>query len=236
MPYHSHLETFRYSVFRLFVLVRRNARLLQECPTFFWIDFFLVFIFFNGSGICTFIDIASKVEVPSGKDPSSDRVRRNLPLIRPFQINVTTDQTNMRSKHRVRLKCARNCLWSDLSRRKGPLIRPKSDHCPDDYVTMAQTNSRPSSRRFCAQNHFWSDFCALKSHSWSDYCALEITSPHKFCYNIFISKKLMFALLSASKEKTSLKWYCCSRKQKLNFWEKVYLVYISAYFELNGWI
>ena len=40
----------------------------------------------------------------------------------------------------------------------------------------------------------------------------------------------MFELLNASKENTTLKWYCCSRKQK----QKVYLVYISAYFELNG--
>ena len=103
------------------------------------------------------------------------------PPIRPFKTKVTSnqiisDQNMLWSKDRVCSKCAPNCHWSNLSRRKWLLIRPKSDHCPDDCATMAQTKPRSSSRRLCAENHFWSDYCALNSHSWSDYSALEITS------------------------------------------------------------
>ena len=127
---------------------------------------------------------ATQVEVPSG----------NGLLIRPCQTNVTYDQTNVRSKHRMRTKCAQNCLWSDLARRKRPLIRPKSEHCPDDFalqITTDQTiprtkmplirsiskhlpvNSRPLSRRLCDHDPVQTQtivpqLCASDDF-WSDY-------------------------------------------------------------------
>ena len=98
--------------------------------------------------------------------------------IRPSQTKVSSDQTKVRSKHRVHSKCARNWLWSDHSRPKGPLIRPTSDHCPDNcalkitsdqtilrlIVTPDQTIVRSKSpliRLNCAQNSLISDWFSL---------------------------------------------------------------------------
>ena len=106
------------------------------------------------------------------------------------QTEVTSDQTKVRSKHRVRSKCARNCLWSDLSRRKGPLIRAKSDHRPDDCafkttsdqtivrskVTPDQTIVRSKSpliRLNCARNSLISEWFSL----WTNFSV--IYSFHK---------------------------------------------------------
>ena len=111
---------------------------------------------------------------------------RKRPLIRPFQTKVISEQTILDQSNlwshwsTLETPCAPKVRSKlsliRLSRRKWPLIRPKSDHCPDGCATMAQTEPRPSYRRLCAQNHFLSDYCGFKSYSWSDYCALEITS------------------------------------------------------------
>ena len=106
----------------------------------------------------------AQVELPSGSDLWSDRARPNqsilwldssaletpcalkmcskLSLIRPFQTEMTSDQT------KIRLLSRRLC-----------------DHDPDQTEAIIQTIARTRSfliRLFCAKSHFWSDYCALE--------------------------------------------------------------------------
>ena len=84
-------------------------------------------------------ETASDQTVPYQSDLWTDRPRTKLPLIRPSQTEVTSDQTRMRSKIIVRSKCARSRLWSGEFQTEvtpdqtssRPLSRRVPDHCPD---------------------------------------------------------------------------------------------------------
>ena len=108
---------------------------------------------------------------------------RKWPLIRSCQTKVTSDQTIPRQNilwsdyYALETpcaleKCARICLWSDLSRRKWPLIRPSQTIVqmivrswtrpnPDHRQTIVRSKS-PLIRQNCARNSPISEwFCAM---------------------------------------------------------------------------
>ena len=155
--------------------------------------------------------IVTQVEVPSGSDPWSDRARRKLPLIRPSQTKVSSDQTNVRSKHRVRSKCARNCLWSDLPRGKDlwsdhnqtivqTIVRPwpssNPDHCPDDCA-LKITSDQPIVR-----SKVTPDQTIVRSKSPHSTNFVIIYSFHtKWCLHYYIHLKKDHSKSIIAKEK-----------------------------------
>ena len=75
-------------------------------------------------------------------------------------LDLVSGQTSVRSNRPlIRLVCAWNCLWSDRSRPKWPLIRQVPDHCPDKSALEAF--SRPgnsSAPRTCVSSKMvWSE-------------------------------------------------------------------------------
>ena len=57
-------------------------------------------------------------------------------------LELVSGQTSVRSNRPlIRLVCAWNCLWSDRTRQKWPLIRQVPDHCPDK--SALEVFSRP---------------------------------------------------------------------------------------------
>ena len=145
----------------------------------------------------------------------------------------------MRSKHSVRSKCARNCLWPDVARRKWPLIRPKSDHCPDNCATKAQIIPRPSSRRLWAWDDLWSDYRQTKNATdqiifltssrptpghCTNVCALKLTSHQT------IPRANMF-YVSDILRNFKLQMYLIFREKEF-FWA-VFMGYFEIKFEIK---
>ena len=120
----------------------------------------------------------------------SDHPRQKWPLIRPTQTDFSSDQTIVRSKLRVRLKCAR----------KLPLIRLLCARMSPPDQTIMRSNTTLI-RLKCVQNSLISE----RIWTWKN---------SQLCYNVFTSWKLMFSEIYSTKEKPILKVMLMKRNPK----------------------
>ena len=171
-----------------------------------------------------------------GPDPNFCLIRLSrpkIPLIRLYRPKVfwsdhlkTTIQTQIRTIAQTLIR-----LWSDSSALEEVMIRPS---CARSIYGQTQFRLQLFMTRLkCARNKFRSESNSLEI-VWSEK-NFTYEKISQFCYNIFFSWKLMFAVFNSSKEKSIIK--VLLKETKPNCWEQIlFSAQFSVYFWLNGWV
>ena len=136
----------------------------------------------------------TQVEVPSGSDPWSDRARRKLPLIRPSQTEVFSDQTKVRSKlSLIRPSQTKRPCDQTIIR---PLSRRLCDHGPVQTQTIVQTIVRSKSLLiglFCTQKLLLIRLSCAQNHLTARIFVIIYSFHTKWCLHYYIHlKKRLF--------------------------------------------